>query len=489
MNKYLIFALLVTGAVCTEIPQLWVDEAVGWFQSALRIDSTSLPIPGREGPFVAFIKGILDAEGIQNMVVPTPIPGTPFEESVLLAFLPGTNAEAGDLLLASHSDTVGVGSMPADVVFSGDIINGNIVGRGAADMKHKVIMDLAAMVWANRLGYQREKGLIYGVFPGEEIGLVGAAVTVFSPLAAYLANVRLVLDEGGGMTVDVLGKTYMPVAMGEKGGCPYHLNVQKTDGHATAYLPESESALLTMAKAMINIAETIPEPHYTDATILMLEEMKVANPQYAHIFAKLANPAKFAKTMKDIIEDDVQGAKFLLPQLVNLLSIVQYESFTWETITPGHAYAKVGSITIPGTIDNCNIVQAELTDAIDNPIIDVQLTQLTGMSPEQGMGFGMGTYVDPNSQYVSEMYNVINSVVTASMPDVTPTHALFQAISDCMVFTNYLGVPCLGFSPARMPEGVYFMDLFHSNYDYMPLASFTEGIQVYSKIVEQYTGL
>jgi acetylornithine deacetylase/succinyl-diaminopimelate desuccinylase-like protein len=484
-NLCLIICLVVCLTGCNavvEIQQAWIDEAIGWFEGLLQIDS------GREGAAVAFIKAILDAEGIQNTVYELPvIPGIPLTQPLLLAKLPGQEGY-DNILLASHSDTVGVGNMPENLVFSGAHVNGYIYGRGAMDMKQKVILDLTTIVWAKRLQVPLKRGIIYGVFPGEEVGLLGAVMTIMTPVGAELANVGLVLDEGGGMTVQALGKTFMPVAIGEKGGCVFELSVQKTDGHATNYVPMEDCALFIMAEALISASKTIPPPHYTEVSNLMLDEIEQAvHPRLKSLVHDLKNPEKFEKAIKKIIATDALGAKFLFPQLVNLFNVVGFDAYTWETIIPGKATSKAGKLTIPGTINNCEIAKQELIESIGNVDVQVTTSQLTGMTPEQAMAFGMGVTINPFNPNVDLMMNSIKESTGVIAPDVVVIHSVFQAISDCMVFTNYMGVPCLGFEPTIMFNGDYFLDYFHSDDERIPEEGFKTGMKIYYNSIVGYT--
>lgn len=489
------FVFTAVSASSLVIPPEWVTEAVGWFEGALQIDSCTLDVtstppmqtPGREGELVAYLKAILDEEEIMNIVIPLPLSAT-ISQPLLLAFLSGEEGY-GDVLLASHSDTVGIGRMDPELVFSGETIDGYLYGRGAMDMKQKVVMDLITVVWLNRLEVPLKRGIIYGVFPGEEVGLLGAAITAMVPeLAAMLVNVSLVLDEGGGMTVDVLGKTFMPVAIGEKGGCPFDLVVEKDDGHATNYLPMEDSALFTMAEALINAAKTISIPHYTAVNSMMLDEIENAvDNRYKNLVKDLKTPAKFERSIRRIIDNDPLGAKFLLPQLVNLFNAVRFHSYTWETLTPGRAEAKVGFITIPGDMMNCINIETELSDALGNSEVQITRTQLTGMSVEQGLAFGAGVHVNPNDANVARMMSAIEGSAAVHAPQVKVIHSMFQAISDCMVFTNYMGKPCIGFEPTIMFPGEYFLDYFHSNNERIPLQGWITGVKLYVDAIDTYT--
>jgi acetylornithine deacetylase/succinyl-diaminopimelate desuccinylase-like protein len=231
MNRFfLVFVgiLAITSGSKTTIPVEWIDEAVVWFQESLRIDSSSIPLPGNERAFVEYIAGILEDEEITNTIYDLPLPGTPLLLPMLVATIEGS--EAGYLMLSSHSDTIEIATMTE--ALSGDIVDGYVVGRGALDMKHQVIQNLATMVWTKRLGLPIAKGLMMALFPGEELGLLGTIRAASDPMFYDIfADVEIALDEVGGITTNVLGKTFMPITFGEKGACWMKIDVNSLTIH------------------------------------------------------------------------------------------------------------------------------------------------------------------------------------------------------------------------------------------------------------------
>eukprot|EP01105_Mastigella_eilhardi_P017276 TRINITY_DN3975_c0_g1_i1.p2 TRINITY_DN3975_c0_g1~~TRINITY_DN3975_c0_g1_i1.p2 ORF type:complete len:448 (+),score=122.54 TRINITY_DN3975_c0_g1_i1:461-1804(+) len=426
---------------------------------------------------------------------------------VLLAHVDGAAPCAGvpvkKVLLSSHSDTAGQNGFPAEYLFSGAIVDGNIVGRGAADMKFKVIYDLATLVWLRRLGVTPAKTVAMAMFPGEELGIIGASVgTLASPvIQAFLADAELAIDEGGGFTVDVFGRTLMPVNIGEKGVCWTQFSSTGTQTHGTAYVRPSSQAVVRASSAVVRLAEDTPAPHYTDVSRLLLSDMEEALTSGQHgaykqarrVVRDLASPNRFQRAMGDLRKStdasDEMSVAFLYPQLAHTYNVAYQHSYAADTLIPGAASVRLSAMRFPGETDPCVTAHAELNETIGDLVDEIGAFAPIGLDDASAAMLAHGAYVDPNGPSVSAFYETVRAVVGREMPDVAVVHATFQALSNCFALVNNAGIPCVGFQPSRWPEGVYYLDLCHSAWEYIPLSSFREGISVYFHTVATYASL
>jgi succinyl-diaminopimelate desuccinylase len=130
--------------------------------------------PGDEAAVAALVADRLRSFGIDTQVVPV----TPTRHNVY-GRLPGRGTGRGHLLLVSHLDTVPPGDRAWEHgVLSGQLVEGRIYGRGAADMKG----GLAATVFAAGALAQSEirlsSDLIIAGTVGEEVDCLGAQALV-----------------------------------------------------------------------------------------------------------------------------------------------------------------------------------------------------------------------------------------------------------------------------------------------------------------------
>jgi len=174
-------------------------------------------------------------------------------------------------MLSSHSDTAQLSNMPDALL--GEVVDGYIVGRGAIDMKYRVIYDLAQLVWSKRLNLTQARGTLMAVFPGEEQGLLGVGMTPSFPFFSRFENVTITIDEAAGVTAEVMGSTVMTVGIGERGACPVKLTVDNEDSHPCAYRPFASNSIPVLSKAFVSAAGTVFPPHYTDVNRLFLSDL------------------------------------------------------------------------------------------------------------------------------------------------------------------------------------------------------------------------
>ncbi|MGH7949424.1 MAG: M20/M25/M40 family metallo-hydrolase, partial [Candidatus Binataceae bacterium] len=138
-------------------------EALDYFRAYLRFD-TSNP-PGNTRDAIAYLKQILDKEGIKNAT----FEGKPGMVN-LVAWLPGP-AGTKPLMLMSHADVV-----PARAAewthppFSAEIADGRVWARGAMDDKSHGIMMLMTMLALKRNNVPLRRGVTLTVNADEEAG-------------------------------------------------------------------------------------------------------------------------------------------------------------------------------------------------------------------------------------------------------------------------------------------------------------------------------
>jgi succinyl-diaminopimelate desuccinylase len=133
------------------------------------IRTRSVNPPGDEAAVVDILAARATAWGLAPRIVDV-VPGRPN----LLVDLAGTG-ERPALLLSGHSDTVPPGAAPWEHdPFSGALVDDEVWGRGATDMKAGVATMLVALAVAARRGWQPKGDVRLAITIGEEVDCVGA---------------------------------------------------------------------------------------------------------------------------------------------------------------------------------------------------------------------------------------------------------------------------------------------------------------------------
>jgi acetylornithine deacetylase/succinyl-diaminopimelate desuccinylase-like protein len=175
----------------------------------------------------------------------------------LIADLPG-ESPGQTLCLLGHVDTV-----PADPdewtfsPWSGDVVDGEVQGRGAQDMKGQVAAEVAAALELADSGWRPASGSLKLVITADEE--MGAEAGAQWLCAEHPDAVRsnLVVNEGGGLSFELDGRRFYPLCVGEKGVNRFLLRARGVAGHAS--VPAlGDNALLKLAPALAGLREQPP---------------------------------------------------------------------------------------------------------------------------------------------------------------------------------------------------------------------------------------
>ncbi|MER6257907.1 M20/M25/M40 family metallo-hydrolase [Streptomyces sp. NPDC001584] len=245
------------------LPFSWADQErhlVRHLSALIRLD-TSNP-PGNEVAVARHLARELARSGIAHTVLEAS-PG----RANLVARLPGSGQEP-PLMLLGHADVVGAQpggwSRPP---FSGEVADGRVWGRGALDMKGQVAASLliVQLLAAHRIRLNRDVLLV--VTADEEAG---------SRLGAYwlwenhrsLVEAEFAFNEGGGQRFMTPGGPVYTVQVAEKGSARMRVTAHGRGGHAS--VPRSESAVFTLAEALLRLRAFAPESVLLPASRRML---------------------------------------------------------------------------------------------------------------------------------------------------------------------------------------------------------------------------
>jgi acetylornithine deacetylase/succinyl-diaminopimelate desuccinylase-like protein len=185
------------------------------------------------------------------------------ERPNLVATLRG-EAEGPVLGYLSHVDTVlaDPGDWQHDP-WGGEVLDGELWGRGALDMKSQTAAEAVAGAALAREGWRPKRGAlkIFSVVDEEVGGLLGAQwLTENHPEAA---RCDFLVNEGGGAVAPYGDRRLYPVCCAEKGTFRFVVRASGTAGHAS--LPGiAENALLKLAPALQRMADGQPEFDVTD---------------------------------------------------------------------------------------------------------------------------------------------------------------------------------------------------------------------------------
>jgi acetylornithine deacetylase/succinyl-diaminopimelate desuccinylase-like protein len=187
---------------------------------------------------------------------------TPGRRSVV-SRIEGSDPDAPTLLLMGHTDVVPVSrSGWSRDPFGGELVDGEIWGRGAIDMLNLTSSMAVATKHLARSGWRPRGTLLYlGVADEEAGGEHGADWLVQHELDAVRAD--YVITESGGWTVDSQRGRRLVVTVGEKGAAWRRLRVRGTPGHGSMPFG-ADNALVKAAEVVRRVASHRPAAEIND---------------------------------------------------------------------------------------------------------------------------------------------------------------------------------------------------------------------------------
>ncbi|MFN8034486.1 MAG: M20/M25/M40 family metallo-hydrolase [Acidimicrobiia bacterium] len=209
---------------------------------------------GGETRSVELLTGYLAGAGLDHERY-QPLPG---RES-LVARIEGSDPTAPTLLLMGHTDVVPVNEEGwSRDPFGGELIDGEVWGRGAVDMLNLTASMAVAFRRLADSGFTPRGTLVYLAVADEEaLGTWGARWLVDHELDAVRAD--YVLSEYGGVPMaSPDGGTRLPVLVAEKGTYWTKIRVHGTPGHGSQPF-RTDNALVTAAEVVRRINAYEPE--------------------------------------------------------------------------------------------------------------------------------------------------------------------------------------------------------------------------------------
>jgi acetylornithine deacetylase/succinyl-diaminopimelate desuccinylase-like protein len=215
---------------------------------------------GQEVRTTDLLRTYLEGSGLDLEVYePDGAPG----RASLVARIEGSDPTAPTLCLMGHTDVVPV--TPATWTrdpFGGELVKGEVWGRGAVDMLNLTASQAVALKALARQGWRPQGTLVYLACADEEAGgMLGAGHVCKRHWDSLRAD--YLLTENGGLVSSHGGELNVTVHVGEKGVAWRRLRVTGTPGHGS--MPYgADNALVKAAHVVSRLADYRPAPYVDD---------------------------------------------------------------------------------------------------------------------------------------------------------------------------------------------------------------------------------
>lgn len=383
------------------------------------------------------------------------------ERQSLVARLPGTDPSAPTLVLVGHTDVVPVtpDGWTRDP-FGGELVDGEVWGRGAVDMLNQT----AAMAVAFRRLARRPRrlrGTLVYVAVADEEGGGGLGARYLLDHHPDLVRGDVVLTEAGGTVTDTSSGPVLSAMVGEKGMAPTTIVVRGRSGHASVPLITG-NALQTAAEAVNRIAA-----HRPPTRILPVWRQWVE--------ATVEDPE-----LRDLLLDEDRLADHL--HEVPLEHRATAHACTHDTYTPTQIAGAPKRNVVPDEVTiglDIRLLPGEGPDDVERHLGQL----LAGLDVE----ISLDTFVAASSSPQTEpVWASLERAARAAYPEGRLVPSLFTGGTDGRHF-RAKGIPAFGFGvlSRAMPPARYW-SLFHGADERIDVESLRLSTEAWTAVAEDY---
>jgi acetylornithine deacetylase/succinyl-diaminopimelate desuccinylase-like protein len=431
-------------------------DPVELLRDLLRFDTTNPP--GAERACIEHIRGLLSAAGVESELY-----ARDPERPNIIARLSGAGG-GSPLLLYGHVDVVPTaGQQWTHPPFGADLVDGEIWGRGALDMKSGVSMMITAFLRANAEKAVPPGGLALAVVSDEEAGGDFGAKFLALKHPEALAGVRHAIGEVGGVSIYIAGRRFYPIQVAEKRMCHIKATVRGPGGHAAR--PMRGGAMARLGTMLRALDRKRTPPHVTPVARAMIEAIAAALPRSkATVLHALLNPRTHGAALRLIGE---QGRP-LEGTLRNTVNATIVRCGHAVNVIPSEVVVELDGRLLPGF--GPDDLLAELRDIIGKDI------ELEVVRHDEGPAGADMTFYEPLAGVCRELD-----------PEGVPIPMLLPAVTDARHLAP-LGIQTYGFMPMRLPEEFPLASLAHAADERVPADAVGFGAEAIFRAITRYPG-
>ncbi|GIU93639.1 MAG: hypothetical protein KatS3mg012_0096 [Gaiellaceae bacterium] len=356
------------------------------------------------------------------------------------------------LCLLSHTDTVLADPREWERdPWSGEVVAGEVWGRGALDMKGQVAASAVALASLRREGVELAGDLVFCSVADEEVGGVGDDVGYglrwLVEAHPEAARCDYALNEGGGERLVIGGRPFYLCATAEKRSSPFRLRVRGRSGHAS--MPGiADNALVKAARYVTTLGELRPEPRLIPEARAFLEALLGRAPEPAEALALARS-------------HDPLAAAALEPLLAFTLAPTMIEASHKHNVIPG-----LCEVTV-----DCRLLPEQEPGDVE-PLIRAALGHGDyELEWEEGVGGTRSPLATPLWDALAAFTAGIEegaTLVPFACPGFTDSHYLREAF----------GTVAYGFFPIKEMDTRLAIELVHSANERIAIADLELGVDM-----------
>lgn len=420
--------------------------------------------PGNELPAIMVVKDVLDEEGFPQEAIKI-VESAP-ERVNLVARIKGDGSER-PFLLSGHVDVVPVEREKWNHdPFGGEVIDGEVWGRGAIDMKGFLAMYLQTFLELHRQKVPLKRDVILAAIADEELGFIhGSSFLVQQH--RELIEAEYGLTEAGGFTFYFGQRKVYPIQVAEKAMCWLKIRAVGKAGHGSVPQADNPVVLLSQAIGKIGLTKHLAV-HLSPPFMKMLDAGgSRLNFPLNRLIGLMRSPLLLNLALSNV---KGEGINILKAMVTNTVSPNMLHAGTKLNVIPSVAEADIDCRLVPGQSPEDAIREIH---RIVGDAIEVELVYTTG-----GAEFSTETPLFRLLEKRTRLMDPSGIVIPMLMPGAT----------DACQYQN-AGITMYGFTPGILPPGMAILQLAHGHNERMPVSFIESGLPVLWDVVNEFCGI
>jgi len=366
------------------------------------------------------------------------------------------------LLLNAHLDVVeaDAGAWRHDP-FAAEIHDGYVWGRGAIDMKHMAAMSARVMALVAREvkdGLKLTRDLVFAAVADEEAGCALGSMFLVDDHPDDI-RAEYMLGEVGAFSLNLLGRTFYPIQVAEKGVCWVRASYVGEPGHGS--VPDPDSAVVRLARGIERLGGTRLPMHPTAVVKRFFEDVAKELPTMQRQVLRRLKTPELAALILDYLVRDPNHRRSFGAMLSNTASPTVVRAGSKVNVIPGRASVEIDGRTLPGQTEASFL--EELRAALGG---DPHLEILRTLPPVE---------TSPRT----ELFGHLAATLRRHDPAAHPVPYLVPGFTDAKAYFR-LGTSCYGFAPVRFDptHEISFSRMYHGHDERVPIAGLGWGLRV-----------
>ena len=394
-------------------------------QRMIRFDTQNDGDGGKTRPHAEMLQKVWEDAGVSAEII-----DTPQQDNVhLIARIKGEGGKE-PLLFLGHSDVVPVEEENWDHdPFAGTVVDGEIYGRGALDMKGANSASISALLRHLDEGATFDRDIIILTDCDEEAGSYGSRWLAEEHWDKIDAG--SVLTEGGWFLAQSDETTPMLITATRQDNVYFNIDItaKGTATHSSKPIPD-DTAAVTLSRALVELGEWEADVHLTDVTREYFEAL-----QHATTNRRLAGAIRLMLKARSQRSRERAAALVVkqsdYPWLHRALlrtthAFVIQEAGYKENVIPSEATTRVNCRGIPGG-EKPREFLARVRELLADRDVEVALATTDGQSEEEALAELDETWATPPADLDTDLWKAMEAASEKTYEGTPFAPALFEA--------------------------------------------------------------